>query len=238
MDAGWEDVAVGDNSLEQAISTLRRVLGRAPRPAVHRNRAAARLSLPAPVARIAPRETDDGLDALLAPHRAFVEGRAALETPRGRADLRARAASSSRRSPRAPDQRVGAHRPGERLRDAVRDDARRSGARRATRWPLAAITRARRAGSIRSPAKRGPRSASCSSAPGQRSTRWPPPGAPSRSSPTTGGTTSASPTSAGARSGCARRSGRSRCCRDFRWRTGWRPPCTWRVRCSTRPSAS
>ena len=32
------------------------------------------------VTRRAPRESDAGLDALLAPHRAFIEGRAALET--------------------------------------------------------------------------------------------------------------------------------------------------------------
>ena len=41
LQAGWKDVAVGDNSLEQAISSLRRLLG----ARSHRNRSAARLSL-------------------------------------------------------------------------------------------------------------------------------------------------------------------------------------------------
>jgi DNA-binding winged helix-turn-helix (wHTH) protein len=30
LQAGWKDVAVGDNSIEQAISSLRRLLGRSP----------------------------------------------------------------------------------------------------------------------------------------------------------------------------------------------------------------
>jgi DNA-binding winged helix-turn-helix (wHTH) protein len=91
LEAGWKDVAVGDNSLEQVISSLRRLLG------VHANRAAyietvARRGyrFSAAVARKAPRETDAGLDALLAPHRAFIEGRAALETLDGRNVARAR----------------------------------------------------------------------------------------------------------------------------------------------------
>ena len=39
---------------------------------------------------MAPRESDAGLDALLAPHRAFIEGRAALETLEGDRVARAR----------------------------------------------------------------------------------------------------------------------------------------------------
>jgi DNA-binding winged helix-turn-helix (wHTH) protein len=74
--AGWSDVAVGDNSLEQAISNLRRVLGAgyietAPRRGYR---------FGAVVERKAHRESDADLDDLLAPYRAFVEGRAALET--------------------------------------------------------------------------------------------------------------------------------------------------------------
>jgi DNA-binding winged helix-turn-helix (wHTH) protein len=74
--AGWKDVAVGDNSLEQAISGLRRLLG------PHYIETAPRLGyrFGAIVERRAARENDDALEALLAPHRAFVEGRAALET--------------------------------------------------------------------------------------------------------------------------------------------------------------
>ena len=91
LEAGWKDVAVGDNSLEQVISSLRRLLG------VHANLAAYIETVPrrgyrfsAVVARKAPRESDAGLDALLAPHRAFIEGRAVLETLDGRNVARAR----------------------------------------------------------------------------------------------------------------------------------------------------
>ncbi len=81
LQAGWGDVAVGDNSLEQAISSLRRLLGR------HLSGATVIETIPrrgyrfaAAVTRMAARESDAGLEALLAPHRAFIEGRAALET--------------------------------------------------------------------------------------------------------------------------------------------------------------
>jgi DNA-binding winged helix-turn-helix (wHTH) protein len=76
IEAGWKDIAVGDNSLEQAISSLRRLLGPGHIDTVARR--GYRFS--APVTRAAARETDAGLEALLAPHRAFLEGRAALET--------------------------------------------------------------------------------------------------------------------------------------------------------------
>jgi DNA-binding winged helix-turn-helix (wHTH) protein len=79
--AGWGDVAVTDNSLEQAISALRRALGSradgspyietVPRRGYRLTGAAER--------RIA-RATDESLDLLMAPHRAWLEGRAALET--------------------------------------------------------------------------------------------------------------------------------------------------------------
>jgi DNA-binding winged helix-turn-helix (wHTH) protein/cytochrome c-type biogenesis protein CcmH/NrfG len=79
--AGWQDVAVSDNSLEQAISTLRRLLGERPEPTTYIDTVARRgYRFAAPVQRVATRESDDVLDALLAPHRAFVEGRAALES--------------------------------------------------------------------------------------------------------------------------------------------------------------
>jgi tetratricopeptide (TPR) repeat protein len=76
LQAGWKDVAVGDNSLEQAISSLRRLIGATfietvPRRGYRFN---------GTVTRKVARETDAGLEALLAPHRAFTEGRAALET--------------------------------------------------------------------------------------------------------------------------------------------------------------
>jgi DNA-binding winged helix-turn-helix (wHTH) protein/Tfp pilus assembly protein PilF len=79
--AAWGDVAVTDNSLEQVVSSLRRTLGTdsdgrsfietVPRRGYRIN---------VDVSRSAARETDASLDALLAPHRAWLEGRAALET--------------------------------------------------------------------------------------------------------------------------------------------------------------
>ena len=57
LQAGWKDVAVGDNSLEQAISSLRRTLGSHPvGRSLHRNRRAPRL----PVHRGRRAEDDQG----------------------------------------------------------------------------------------------------------------------------------------------------------------------------------
>ena len=81
VEAAWRDVAVTDNSLEQAVSALRRVLGAvatANGPIETVPRQGYRFS--AVVEREAGRESDAALDALLAPHRAWLEGRAALET--------------------------------------------------------------------------------------------------------------------------------------------------------------
>ena len=79
--AGWQDVAVGDNSLEQAISGLRRVLGEQTGGGPYIETVARRgYRFAASVERRVTRESDAALDALLAPHRAFVEGRAALES--------------------------------------------------------------------------------------------------------------------------------------------------------------
>jgi DNA-binding winged helix-turn-helix (wHTH) protein len=79
--AGWGDTAVGDNSLEQAISALRRTLGTGaddhhyvetvPRQGYR---------FAGQVTRSLPHATAADLDALLAPHRALLDGRAALET--------------------------------------------------------------------------------------------------------------------------------------------------------------
>ena len=79
IDAAWRDVAVTDNSLEQAISILRRALGdtgalfieTVPRRGYR---------FVAPVTREVRRESDEGLAALLAPHRAWLEGQSLLET--------------------------------------------------------------------------------------------------------------------------------------------------------------
>lgn len=79
--SAWDGLAVTDNSLEQAISGLRRVLGDSPTgdPYIQTvPRQGYRFN--GTVTRTTPRVSDDSLDALLAPHRAWIEGRAALET--------------------------------------------------------------------------------------------------------------------------------------------------------------
>ena len=80
VEAAWRDVAVTDNSLEQAVSALRRALGttdsgRAFIETVPRQG----YRFAADVQTQSARATDEGLEALMAPHRAWVEGRAALE---------------------------------------------------------------------------------------------------------------------------------------------------------------
>jgi DNA-binding winged helix-turn-helix (wHTH) protein len=81
IEAVWQDVAVTDNSLEQAISALRRVLGAGPdgQPYIQTvPRQGYRFA--GSVTTAAARASDSALEELLAPHRAWVEGRAALET--------------------------------------------------------------------------------------------------------------------------------------------------------------
>ena len=81
IEAVWQDVAVTDNSLEQAVSALRRALGTGPdgQPYIQTvPRQGYRFV--GTVTKTAERASDDDLEALLAPHRAWVEGRAALET--------------------------------------------------------------------------------------------------------------------------------------------------------------
>jgi DNA-binding winged helix-turn-helix (wHTH) protein len=91
LEAGWKDVAVGDNSLEQIVSGLRRLLGARPDGVSLIETVPRRgYRLAADVTRVAARESDAALDALLAPHRAFLEGRAALETLEASAIARAR----------------------------------------------------------------------------------------------------------------------------------------------------
>ena len=77
IDAAWGDVAVTDNSLEQAISGLRRILGEAAAIETVPRRG---YRFTATVTRSVHRESDEGLLALLAPHSAWLEGRSILET--------------------------------------------------------------------------------------------------------------------------------------------------------------
>jgi DNA-binding winged helix-turn-helix (wHTH) protein/Tfp pilus assembly protein PilF len=89
--SAWDGLAVTDNSLEQAISGLRRLLGDRPAGGPYIQtvpRQGYRFS--GPVTRTTARASDDSLEALLAPHRAWIEGRAALETLEGDQIRRAR----------------------------------------------------------------------------------------------------------------------------------------------------
>jgi DNA-binding winged helix-turn-helix (wHTH) protein len=79
--SAWDGLAVTDNSLEQAISGLRRLLGDSPAGTPYIQtipRQGYRFT--GAVTRTTARASDDSLEALLAPHRAWIEGRAALET--------------------------------------------------------------------------------------------------------------------------------------------------------------
>jgi DNA-binding winged helix-turn-helix (wHTH) protein len=80
VEAAWRDVAVTDNSLEQAISSLRRALAGAADAALIETVPRQGYRFSGAVQRLTPRASDDTLDGLIAPFRAFVEGRAALES--------------------------------------------------------------------------------------------------------------------------------------------------------------
>ena len=108
VQAGWGDVAVTDNSLEQAISSLRRALAAAGDPYIETvPRRGYRFI--ADVARTAPRQDDAALDALLAPHRAWLDGRSALMTMEASRAPEARAAfgDALRQSPDYAPAHVG-----------------------------------------------------------------------------------------------------------------------------------
>lgn len=80
IEAAWAGIAVTDNSVEQAISGLRRLLGGSHGPAYIETQARRGYRFVADVTRVERRESLEALEALLAPHKAWIEGRAALET--------------------------------------------------------------------------------------------------------------------------------------------------------------
>lgn len=93
VEHAWRDVAVTDNSLEQAISALRRALGAAPAGDPYIQTVPRQGYRFTGEVRVQPaRASDAELDALMAPHRAWVEGRAALESLAADRIARARAA--------------------------------------------------------------------------------------------------------------------------------------------------
>ncbi len=123
IDVAWRDVAVTDNSLEQAISALRRTLGVGPddQPYIQTiPRQGYRFT--GPVSRAAARASDATLDALLAPHRAWLEGRAALETLEADQMIRARAVFERMRRGQSGS-RISPCRIGQCVHPAIRDDA-------------------------------------------------------------------------------------------------------------------
>lgn len=80
VEAAWAGVAVTDNSVEQAISGLRRALAAADGTSPIETQARRGYRFAAEVRRMSRRADEQSLEALLAPHRAWIEGRAALET--------------------------------------------------------------------------------------------------------------------------------------------------------------
>lgn len=106
--AGWGDVAVTDNSLEQAISSLRRALGPRADGSQYIETVPRRgYRFTASAERKIARATDESLEALMAPHRAWLEGRAALETLE--ADQIARARRDFEQVLEAFPEHAGAH---------------------------------------------------------------------------------------------------------------------------------
>jgi DNA-binding winged helix-turn-helix (wHTH) protein len=91
IESAWDGLAVTDNSLEQAISGLRRVLGDGPgRTPYIQTVPRQGYRFTGTVTRTTVRASDDSLEALLAPHRAWIDGRAALETLEADQIVRAR----------------------------------------------------------------------------------------------------------------------------------------------------
>jgi DNA-binding winged helix-turn-helix (wHTH) protein len=81
FEAGWRGTAVSDNSITQAIKNLRKALGSQNdgEPYI-KTEIGQGYRFVASVERAQPNQQTVPLDTLLAPYRAFVEGRAALET--------------------------------------------------------------------------------------------------------------------------------------------------------------
>ena len=106
IEAAWRDVAVTDNSLEQAISALRARSASCRRPAVHRDRAAPRLPVRAPTSRAsARRETDEALERCWRRTARGSKDAAALETLERERVVAARAHSSACSAPRPTTRR-------------------------------------------------------------------------------------------------------------------------------------
>ena len=77
-DTAWRGVALTTNSLDQAISTLRRTLTLPSGEPCIETRARRGYRFVAKLSPVVRRESDEALDAVMEAHRAWIEGRAAL----------------------------------------------------------------------------------------------------------------------------------------------------------------
>jgi len=91
IERAWRDVAVTTGSLDQAIHILRKTLPLPDGAPCIETQARSGYRFVAGVSRIQRRESDAAIDAVLETHRAWIDGRAALETLKGDAVIRARA---------------------------------------------------------------------------------------------------------------------------------------------------
>ena len=100
--AGWHDTAVGDNSLEKLVGKLRRQLDAGDLSRYIKTVARQGYQFVGPVLAVETQRAASDLELLLAPHRAFTEGRVSLESLQCSPDrhgpdhLRATAAAASR----------------------------------------------------------------------------------------------------------------------------------------------
>jgi DNA-binding winged helix-turn-helix (wHTH) protein/cytochrome c-type biogenesis protein CcmH/NrfG len=106
IEAAWHGVAVDDNTLSQAVSHLRRTLDAGNKDRYIRTAFDQGYRFVAPVEHVVVRHSDAELEAILVPHRAMMDGRAALETLEVDAIVRARAAFQSLLVHHADDERV------------------------------------------------------------------------------------------------------------------------------------
>jgi len=92
IESAWRDVAVTTNSVDQAIHLLRKMLTMPDGAPCIETQARRGYRFVADVSRVERRASDATLDAVLETHRAWIDGRAALETLERDAIVRARTA--------------------------------------------------------------------------------------------------------------------------------------------------
>ena len=164
IEAVWQDVAVTDNSLEQAVSALRRLLGAGPtgnrtsRPFRARDIALSGRSPPLPRAPAT-------MSSRNCWRRIAHGSRGAPRSKRSNAIRSCGRGVCSKACSSTPRSRAGTRRSGQRLHHAVRDDPSRRESRTSMPSKRPRGIHAKRAAWRPSTAKRGRRSVSCSIAP-------------------------------------------------------------------------